>query len=324
VDSAIVVTYRCNAHCTMCNTWQFPTKPAEEFEPALLRKLPYGMGRVNITGGEPLIREDLDEIVEILAPRARRLEISTNGWFTDRLVAIGRRHPEITVRISLEGLAPTNDRIRGLEGGFDRALRSFHGLREAGVKDLGFAVTIQDGNADDILNLYEMVSGLEAQFALAVPHNGYYFHKHDNRIADPERVQAAIGGLIAALLQSPRPKEWFRAYLAKGLIDYVAGSRRRLACTAGTDIFFLDPFGELYPCNAWELSMGNLRNEDFAALWEGATARGARAQTATCENGCWMTGTAVPAMRRHLPAVACWVAWQKLRLAAGWPTTVGR
>ena len=52
------------------------------------------MGRVNITGGEPLLRRDLAEIVDILAPKAHRLEISTNGYFTDRLVEIGRRHPE--------------------------------------------------------------------------------------------------------------------------------------------------------------------------------------------------------------------------------------
>lgn len=319
LDAAVIVTYRCNARCTMCNTWQFPTRPAEESGPALLTRLPHGLGRVNITGGEPLIREDLGEIVEILTPRARRLEISTNGWFTDRLVELGRRHPQIVVRISLEGLAETNDRIRGLPGGFDRAMASFHGLRAAGVRNLGFAMTIQDGNAHDVLRLYELASGLDAEFALAVPHNGYYFHKHDNRIDDVDGVQTALHDLIEALLRSRRPKEWFRAYLARGLAEYVGGEPRKLACTAGTDLFFLDPRGEVYPCNALDVSLGNLREHSFETIWKGPAARRARAAVAACDRRCWMTGTAVPAMRRHLPEVAWWVTRRKVRLAVARP-----
>ncbi len=319
MDAAIITTYRCNARCRMCRTWQFPTKASEEFRPDLLRKLPAGMGRVNITGGEPLVRRDLPEIVDILAPKAERLEISTNGYFTDRLVAIARRHPEITVRISVEGLAETNDAVRGIKNGFERAVRTFDALREAGVKDLGFAVVIQDTNAHDLLNLYEFVSQRHAEFAQAVPHNSYYFHTDDNSFEDVARVQAAIRDLIDAFLRSRRPKEWFRAYLNRGLVDYVGGARRRLDCTAGTDIFFLDPWGEVYPCNGWDLSMGNLHEQSFEEIWNGERAARVRREVAACERGCWMTGTAVPAMKRHLPSVAWWVARNKLRVALGKP-----
>jgi len=319
MDAAIITTYRCNARCRMCNTWRFPTKPSEEFQPDLLRKLPDGMGRVNITGGEPLVRQDLPEIVDILAPKAQRLEISTNGYFADRLVAIARRHPDITIRISIEGLAETNDAIRGIRNGFERAVRSFDALREVGVKDLGFAVVIQDANAHDLLNLYEFVTERHAEFAQAVPHNSYYFHTDENRFENVERVQAAIRGLIEAFLRSRKPKEWFRAYLNRGLVDYVGGARRRLECTAGSDIFFLDPHGEVYPCNGRALSMGNLHDEPFEEIWRSEKAAAVRRQVATCEQGCWMTGTAVPAMRRHLPAVAWWVARNKLRVALGKP-----
>jgi Fe-coproporphyrin III synthase len=319
VDAAIITTYRCNARCIMCRTWQFPTKPSEEFAPELLRKLPDALGRVNITGGEPLIRKDLPEIVDILAPKARRLEISTNGYFTDRLVAIARKHPDITVRISIEGLQETKDRVRGIHDGFDRAVRSFEALREVGVKDLGFAVVIQDANAHDLLRLYEFVSERKAEFAQAVPHNSYYFHTNDNAFGDVPAVQGAIRELIEAFLRSKRPKEWFRAYLNRGLVDYVGGAARRLECTAGEDIFFLDPHGEIYPCNGLSASMGNLRDASFVDLWSSEVARGVRSTVAGCDERCWMTGTAVPAMRRHLPSVTWWVARNKLRLWRGLP-----
>lgn len=319
VDAAIIVTYRCNAKCSMCHTWQFPTKIAEEFEPQLLRKLPDDLGRVNITGGEPMLRKDIGEIVDVLAPKARRLEISTNGYFTDRLVEIGRRHPEITIRISLEGLSETNDRIRGTKDGYEHAMRSFVALREAGVDDLGFAVTIQDDNAHDLVALYRLVSDLGAEFAQAVPHNSYYFHTDENRIEDVALVQNAIRSLMTEFLRSRRPKEWFRAYLNRGLVDYVGGAERRLACTGGTDIFFLDPWGEIYPCNGWDISMGNLHRQSFEEIWNGERAREVRTAVCSCDRGCWMTGTAVPAIRRHLPAATWWVLRNKARLAAGLP-----
>lgn len=319
MDAAIITTYRCNAHCRMCNTWQFPTKVEEEFSPKLLEKLPSGLGRVNITGGEPALRRDLPEIVEALAPKAHRLEISTNGYFTDRLVEAAKRHPGITIRISVEGLPVTNDRVRGIKDGFDHALRSYLRLRDLGVKDLGFAVTIQDSNKDDLLDLYHLVDHLGAEFAQAVPHNSYYFHKFDNRIDDVEGVTAAIDSLIEAFLKSKRPKQWFRAYLNRGLADHVAGRTRRLDCTAGSDIFFLDPSGEVYPCNGRDWGMGNLNHSTFDEIWHGPEAERVREQVKTCDAGCWMTGTAVPAMRRRLPSVSWWVLRNKLRVMRGMP-----
>lgn len=62
MDVAIIATYRCNARCRMCKTWQSPTKPSKESKPPLQRTLPPDLGRVNITGGEPLIQQDLLQI----------------------------------------------------------------------------------------------------------------------------------------------------------------------------------------------------------------------------------------------------------------------
>jgi MoaA/NifB/PqqE/SkfB family radical SAM enzyme len=319
MDAAIVLTYRCNARCRMCNTWAHPSRASEEISLDTLAKLPDGIGRLNITGGEPTLRRDLVEVVDVLAPKARRLEISTNGSFPERLASVARHNRALTIRISIEGMAETNDAIRGIDGGFDKAMASFHALREAGVRDLGFAMTMQDDNAHDVLNVYKLASRLHAELATAVPHNGYYFHKEDNSIRDVPKVQAAIASLIDAFLRSRHPKEWGRAYLNRGLVDYVSGASRRLECTAGTDIFFLDPYGEVYPCNALCESMGNLNMQFFEDIWAGERASLVRETVAHCSHRCWMTGTAVPAMRHHLPSVAWWVLRNKVRLAAGRP-----
>ena len=61
----VIVTYRCNAKCNMCDCWRDPSRPEEEIQMDTIRKLPE-MAFTNITGGEPFIRRDLPEIVEEL------------------------------------------------------------------------------------------------------------------------------------------------------------------------------------------------------------------------------------------------------------------
>src|SRR5689334_11190575 len=60
MDASIIVTYRCPMRCQMCNIWANPTRKSEEFKPELLSRLPR-LNAVNVTGGEPAVREDLGE-----------------------------------------------------------------------------------------------------------------------------------------------------------------------------------------------------------------------------------------------------------------------
>ncbi len=62
LNGTVIVTYRCNARCTMCNRYKCPSKPEEELSIETIKKLPK-MYFTNITGGEPFIREDLPAIV---------------------------------------------------------------------------------------------------------------------------------------------------------------------------------------------------------------------------------------------------------------------
>ena len=92
MEAAIVTTYRCPNKWYMCNIWKYPTKIEEEFKPDILNKLP-SLDFANITGGEPFLREDLSEIVDILMKKSKRVVISTNGFFTDRIVKLCEKYP---------------------------------------------------------------------------------------------------------------------------------------------------------------------------------------------------------------------------------------
>lgn len=311
MEGLIAVTYRCNARCHMCNTWEHPTHPDEELKADDLRTLPK-LDFANITGGEPFLRDDLAEIVEVLKTKADRIVVSTNGYFTDRVVELARRYPDLGFRISLEGLPAANDELRGIKDGFDHGLRTLLTLRSMGVKDIGFGITLSDRNADDLLELYELADAMGLEFATAAVHNNYYFHKFDNEIEDKERVAGRLEELAQRLLATRRPKNWFRAWFNVGLANYVRGGARLLPCEVATDVFFVDPFGSIRPCNGMDRSMGSLKEKSFDEIWPSEQASEVRCAVGTCEQNCWMIGSVAPAMKKYIRVPATWVIKAKL------------
>ena len=72
LNGTVIVTYRCNARCSMCNRYKAPSKPEEEISIETIKKLPK-MYFTNITGGEPFIRTDLKDIVRELYKKIESL-----------------------------------------------------------------------------------------------------------------------------------------------------------------------------------------------------------------------------------------------------------
>jgi Fe-coproporphyrin III synthase len=248
VQASLIVTYRCNAKCSMCETWKYPTKPAEELDPKYCAKLPSGL-RINISGGEPMIRDDIEEFFRILYPKSYLLELSTNGYFTDRIVRLAEKFPHILIRVSVEGLPALNDRLRGIPGGFDRALRTVLELKKTKCKNIGFSIVISPENASDLLQLYELCCSLGVELGNSVMHNSWYFHKMDNVITGDKEVSHMHIEFIKALLESQRTgirnklKDYGRAYFNLSILKRLRGDvpGYRPSCGAGTDFFLLTP-----------------------------------------------------------------------------------
>lgn len=322
MDGSIIVTYRCPMRCKMCDIWNNPTKPEEEFKPELLKKLPK-MRSVNITGGEPFVREDIEEIVKILLTKTDRIVFSTSGYFSDKIIALAKKYPQIGYRISIEGLSCKNDELRGRAGGFDKGLRTLLELRRLGIKDIGFGITVSNNNSADMLDLYELNRNLKMQFATASFHNSFYFHKYDNKVTNIDEVCGNFDELIQRLMKENSPKSWFRAFFNLGLINYIKGGRRMLPCEAGSENFFIDPYGNVLPCNGMEKScwfdtMGNLNDvETFEEIWHSEQAKAVREKVAHCPKNCWMIGSVSPVMKKYMPNILPWIVKNKLRVVMG-------
>lgn len=91
-DASIILTYRCPMRCKMCNIWNHPTEKSKELVADDLKILPR-LKFINLTGGEPFIREDLEQIVKECYRHTDRIVISTSGLVRGPGDCIGKEVP---------------------------------------------------------------------------------------------------------------------------------------------------------------------------------------------------------------------------------------
>ena len=138
-----------------------------------------------------------------------------------------------------------------------------------------------------MVNLYKLCVALGVEFGNSVMHNSWYFHKDDNAVADVPTAVGAEEAFIRELLLSTRSKssmrikDYMRAYFNLNILNHLKGEANVMTgCVAGSDLFFVDPWGNVTPCNgsADPWIMGNLKDATFDEIW--ASDRPARSANA--------------------------------------------
>ncbi len=202
-----------------------------------------------------------------------------------------------------------------MPNGYRKGIETLKALKEMGMKDIGFGITVQDRNADDLVPLYRISDEMGLEFATASLHNSFYFVENKNIISDRPRVAENFEKLINHMLRSSSPKKWFRAYFNHGLINYIYAQKRLLPCDMSFDTFFIDPYGDVMPCNGTKDKevMGNLNTQDWEGLWNSSQAEEVRRKVRCCDRNCWMIGSVSPAMHKYIWKPAVWVAIHKLK-----------
>jgi len=310
--AVIAVTYRCNSRCTMCDIWKREDAPPEVAADFYLR-LPPSLREVNLSGGEPFLRGDLGLVIDNIRRRCRgaRIVVSTNGLLPQRALELlgGRRH--VGVRVSIDGLEEEHDRIRGVPGNYRRALETLDGLQRAGFKDLGISYTISAESQPRLSALKRIADDRGMEFTCSVVHSSdFYFGQQEGELPHQEAHLRELEDLVRRQLRSARPKEWFRAYYTTGLIRKLRGRPRMIPCHAIEEFFYLDPYGNVYPCNMLDRPIGNLQEKDYDQL--AREAAGTLAYVRRCPVQCWMVCTVAPAMRRDKRVPGWWVLRRKL------------
>src|SRR5688572_427065 len=148
------LTRRCNLRCEMCRTWERARGPelsAPEIG-SLVAELPR-LTWLDLTGGEPFVRRDIDAVLEAVVANARALTVlhlQTNGWHTRRIEATTRwlaPRIQLIVTVSIDGPPDVHDRIRGREGSCVRALETARTLSAIAEVHVGTTVTSSNAHA---------------------------------------------------------------------------------------------------------------------------------------------------------------------------------
>jgi MoaA/NifB/PqqE/SkfB family radical SAM enzyme len=314
-EAVIAVTLGCNSRCKTCDIWMI--RPEGEMQPEDYRRLPRSLRHLNVSGGEPFLRDDLPDIIRVMhevTPSAR-VVFSTNGILPDRIVGgmreIRKIVPEAAVRISIDGIGEAHDETRGVPGNYDKCLETMEKLRGIGVKDLGVSATASQHNPGEVARVQELALELGVEFVVGVAHSSpTYFGDQVQSSANPESTARELTQIRDRELGSWSVKKWFRAYFTDGLIDQLEGRPRRMPCYAIETHFYLDPHGNVYPCNAREEQLGNLLEHTYEELVE--RNQELLEDVRRCHD-CWMSCTVSPGLRQHPWKAALWVAAAKLK-----------
>ncbi|MEW6019092.1 MAG: radical SAM protein [Pseudomonadota bacterium] len=322
-DCVVAVTYRCNSRCLMCNIWQ--DEHPDDLDVSLLAKLPASLRYINLSGGEPFLRKDLPEVVAAVRKACPKADviISTNALVKrtrETVARIREVDPGVGIAVSVDGLGATHDRVRGVQGAFERAVALVRGLKEDGMRNIRLAFTVFDENVRDFHGVYRLSRELGVEFTSAVAQgSSHYFRGTGLRPVKPEELRREFNRVAADELRTTTAKRWARAYFTRGLHEFASGAGRPLDCRAADDFFFLSPAGDVYACNVLDASLGNLRDASFEEIWNSERAAEARRQVGACGKGCWMVCTARSAMKRSPLRVAGWVGAAKARATLGKP-----
>jgi radical SAM protein with 4Fe4S-binding SPASM domain len=154
------ITRRCNLKCVHCYNDSGTDKACDELSTAQAKGViddlaGFGVPSVLFSGGEPLMRPDLFELIEHTVAQGLRAVISTNGTLITAEVAQKIQQLGVSyVGISLDGIGPVNDKFRGVAGAFDRAVSGIRHCMEAGVR-VGLRLTLTRRNVQDLEGLFD-------------------------------------------------------------------------------------------------------------------------------------------------------------------------
>ena len=325
LNLTVSVTYRCNSRCLTCNVY---TKEAAEFTVDEFDRTFRSLGRApywyTMSGGEPFLRSDLPDICESAYRHGKPgiINIPTNGLLSSRIPPmveeIAGRCPsaQVIINLSLDGIEDEHDRIRGVDGSFEKAIETYRGLRSLKTPNLtvGVHTVISIHNVERIPAIYEYVARelapdsfiteiaeerveLETVGASITPRADAYAGAVDFLI---ERIREQGYSGISRVTQS------FRIRYYELVKRFLACGGQPIPCYAGVASAQIAPDGHVWFCCIKAESMGNLRDVDydFRRIWYGEKAARERKRVRAGECACPLANAGYTNMLMHVPTVA--------------------
>jgi len=289
-------TRTCNLRCVHCYSDSYAQKYPDELTTEQARAnmddlAGYGIPALLFSGGEPLTRPDVFELMAYATGKGLRVTLSTNGTLIDAATAARLKNIGLTyVGISLDGIGATNDLFRGKTGAFDAAVRGLRHCRAVGQK-VGLRLTLTRRNCADLHEIFDFIEAERIERAC------FYHLVYTGRgnVADelsPAEVRRAMDIIVertAALFAKGDPREILtvdnhadNAYLYLKLRERDPARAAQVyswmkwngggANSSGVGIANIDWLGNVHPDQFWQTAtLGNVKERPFSAIWSDHT-----------------------------------------------------
>ncbi len=276
------LTGACNLKCVHCRASATKERDENELSTEEARHLIDDITKfadpiLILSGGEPLLREDVYEIAEYGTDNGMRVVLATNGTLLTPEIATKLKKAGVQrVSISLDGAsAKAHDDFRGTLGAFEGALRGINVLKEAHLSfQINTTVTKRNlGEIPKILDLSLELGADALHVFLFVPVGRGKAIEGDAIL--PEEYERVLSwlcdmqGKVQLQLKATCAPHYFRimhqrsrrAEKASGLSMMTRG------CLAGTGFCFISKTGEVYPCGYLPVLAGSIREQSFEQIW---------------------------------------------------------
>lgn len=282
------ITRNCNLECVHCRaaatkgpyTGEIDTNAGFDL---LDQMAELGEPIVILTGGEPLLRQDIFEIAKYGTKKNLRMVMAPNGTLitekiAERLVDSGIKR----ISISLDGASKeSHDKFRGVKGAFDGALSGIRHAKNAGI-EFQINTTITKTNLDQIPSIQQLAVDLNAVahhiFLLVPTGRGKYIVDqeitsteyeetlnwfYDQKEKIPLQLKATCAPHYYRILRQ-RAKEDGKTvtFQTHGLDAVTRG------CLGGTGFCFISHRGIVQPCGFLDVNCGDVTRESFAEIWK--------------------------------------------------------
>lgn len=267
------VTDACPCSCEHCSVTSMTRPGGEllstaEWRRVLRQAQELGVATVAFVGGEPLLREDLCELVGAVDKDLSQAILFTSGAGLPQRARELRRAGLTSAIVCIDSADPAaNDRRKGSPGAFARATAGIAAAREQGLlTGISAVVRPQDLEAGAVEELAELGRELAVNQVILFDavSTGNYAGRSELRwsAAGLEALTRLCGGYEG---RSGYPSLYPYAY---------AKTHRGIGCAGGVLQFYVAPHGDVCPCDFDPTSVGNVREAPLHALWDRFTARG--------------------------------------------------
>jgi MoaA/NifB/PqqE/SkfB family radical SAM enzyme len=263
------VNLRCNTKCAMCNIWELKSSHAlstEQYDAIFADPAYARVEYIILAGGEPTLRHDLPEIVELMhkrMPRLKKLLIPSN---VINKSSVQKQYPRIarycadhkirlTLGVSLDGIGETHDKVRGVKGAYAKVMESIEFMKELQKQvpfNMSIDPTIFSMNIHEMQQLKELAERLNMPitFQIASVAEDYY---HNTDVEDVLALKGEDRWKLTAFLKRQVAESSLLDSLAfyyAEVVEHLEGAPTRgMPCPFADQGLLLNPDGSLQYCH---------------------------------------------------------------------------